>query len=114
MRSIARMIRYPLLPSGTAGRSCCALSLARCWGPGCYAGEPLCLERLPAYSSAEAFAALLRDCKAQESEAEEHEQGLKDDVHLRIGKVIEAEDPMDLDNIEAQDKANARECAQEE
>ena len=55
---------------------------------------------------------LLRDRKPQESESEEDEQGLKDEVHLCIRQVMEAKDPMDPDDIEAQDEAGAREHAQ--
>jgi hypothetical protein len=60
------------------------------------------------------LASLSRDGKPQESESEEDEHGFKDEVHLRIRKVMEAEDPMHPHNIEAQDKADACECAQKE
>lgn len=56
-------------------------------------------------------AALPRDRKPHESESEKHEEGLKDEVHLCVRKVMEAKDPMDPDNIEAQDEAGAREYA---
>ena len=57
---------------------------------------------------------LARDGKPQESESKKDEQGLKDEVHLCIRQVMEAEDPVDPDDIEAQDEADAREHAQEE
>src|SRR5439155_12153057 len=58
--------------------------------------------------------ALSRDRKPQEDEPEENKQRLKDEVHFCIGKVMEAKDPMDPDNIEAQDEACARERAAKE
>jgi len=58
-------------------------------------------------------AVLSRDPKPQESESEEDEQRLKDEVHLCVRKVMEAKDPMDPDDVEAQDEAGAREHAPE-
>src|SRR5947209_12610764 len=60
------------------------------------------------------MAALSRDRKPQEDESEENKQRLKDEVHFCIGKVMEAKDPMDPDDIEAQDEAYARERAPKE
>ena len=59
-------------------------------------------------------AVLSRDPKPQESESEEDEQRLKDEVHLCVRKVMEAKDPMDPDDVEAQDEAGAREHAPKE
>jgi len=58
--------------------------------------------------------ALSRDRKPQEEEPEENKQGLKDEVHLCIRKMMEAKDPMDPDDIEAQHEAGAREHAPKE
>src|SRR6266566_6263536 len=58
--------------------------------------------------------ALSRDRKPQEEEPEENKQGLKDEVHLCIRKMMEAKDPMDPDDIEARHEAGAREHAPKE
>ena len=60
------------------------------------------------------MAALSRDRKPQEDEPEENKQGLKDEVHLCVRKMMEAKDPMDPDDVETQDQAVARERATEE
>jgi len=60
------------------------------------------------------LAALARDRKPQEDEPEENKQRLKDDVHFCIRQVMEVKDPMDPDDIKAQDEAYARERAQKE
>ena len=60
------------------------------------------------------LAALSRDPKPQEGDSDEDKQGLEDEVHFRIGKVMKAKDPMDPDDIEAQDEAYARERSPKE
>jgi hypothetical protein len=59
-------------------------------------------------------AELPRYRKPQENESDEDKHRLKDEVHLRIRKVMEAKDPMDPDDIEAQNEAGAREHAPKE
>jgi hypothetical protein len=58
--------------------------------------------------------ALSRDRKPQEDESEENKRGLKDEVHLCVRKVMEAKDPMNPDDIEAQNETRAREYAPKE
>jgi hypothetical protein len=60
------------------------------------------------------LAALARDRKPQEDETDEDKQGLKDEVHLCVGQMMKAEDPMDPDDIDAEYEAITREHAPEE
>jgi hypothetical protein len=68
----------------------------------------------PLVRSSIGLAALSRDRKPQEDESDKDKQGLKNEIHFRIRQVMEAEDPMDPDDIEAQDQACAREHAPKE
>src|SRR5207237_8099490 len=81
--------------------------------PKCHPGKPGPANPPLVWSSI-CLAELSRDRKPQEDEPEENKQRLKDEVHFCIRKVMEAKDPMDPDDIEAQDEACARERAAKE
>lgn len=59
-------------------------------------------------------AALSCDPKPQEDDSSENQHGLKNKIHLGVRNVMEAKDPVDPDDIEAQDQADPRERAVEE
>jgi len=63
-------------------------------------GKPLAGSPAPLLRSSICLAALSRDRKPQENQSEEDKQGLKDEVHLCVRKVMKAKDPMDQHYID--------------
>ena len=60
------------------------------------------------------MAALSLDSKPHEAEPGNHQQGLKDQIQFAVREVMKSKYPMDPHNVEAEDKACAREYTQEE